>query len=322
MTIKIHKALCLSILMFLAGCNGDIFVDVYLPRGYNEITLSEIDNSKEINFKSDNWGLIYIACQTIDSYTTNAYTIDGKPTNLPFEKKELGTVHYTSDYIDVQVEKKSDNTLKVILNENLLNRDEEMLITVGNEFKEENIKLLLSPTQKYRIDSVVYDWDKFETHEGSLKEMEYLTVNNQQSSLPLTITFFPFKKSAREINFHDSTTLWEEEVYSRLLGTPLPEITIPDVVDAKPVLHDTKVAFGIRDQHLSTNLDKELAVDVTIDGFSRRKVIVYNKLIWYSVPYKIYLSNPKTGKELIFTGKLYSEEPIDYLILKQVVDEN
>ena len=52
------------------------------------------------------------------------------------------------------------------------------------------------------------------------------------------------------------------------------------------------------------------------------KPIIFNELKKYTVPYTIYLSNPKTGNQRIFTGILRSEEPIDYLILKQVLDDN
>ena len=170
-------------LIFLAGCNGDIFVEDYMPIRYDETTVSETNNSKEINFKSDNWGLFYIVCETSDEYTTNAYTIDGESTDYPFEEKKLGTIHIKNDYIDVQVEKKSGKKLKVILNENLMNETVRMLIEVGNSFKLEVIEVQLAPTQKYQIDSIVYDFDKFETHEGGLKEMRHLIVNNISSLL-------------------------------------------------------------------------------------------------------------------------------------------
>lgn len=320
-TVKVNRILCLSILIFLAGCNGDIFVDDYMPKRYDETTISETNNSKEINFKADNWGLIKIVCETSDQYTIKAYTIDGESTSFPFEEKELGTVHITNDYIDVQVEKKSGKKLKVILNENLMNENVRMLIEVGNSFKLEVIEVQLAPTQKYQIDSIVYDFDKFETYRGGLKEMEYLIVNNK-SSLPITVGFLPYRKSTHEIRFSDPTKVWDEELFTHLLGVPLPEITIPDIVDGKPVLRDSKVAFGMKEQHLAVGLDKKLSVDVTIDGFDKRKVIVFNEMRDYSVPYKVYISNPRTGKELTFSGKLNSSEPIDYFILKRVWDEN
>lgn len=322
MMIKPHKLFLLITLISIIGCNGDVFVDDFLPGGHEEITLSESDNIKEINFKSDNWRLIYVFCETSDPYTIKSYDLDGSLINSPFDERELGTVHFLSDYIDFRVEKKSGKKLKFTLNENLLNKNIEMFITVGNEFKAEDIKLMLAPTQKYQIDSVVYDWGKFEIYEGNLKEMENLIVYNKFSSSPVTIKVYPFRKSTHEISFYDPTLTWDKEVFSRLFGIPLPEIIIPDIVDSKPVLNETKVTFGIRNQQLKTDLDKELFVDVTIDGFDNRNIRVFSQLRKYTVPYSIYLSNAKTGKHRIFRGVLHSEEPIDYLILKQVLDEN
>ena len=321
MMIKPHKLFLLITLISIIGCNGDVFVEDFLPGGHEEITLSESDNIKEINFKSDNWNLYTVVCEK-DYLFANAYTLDGELTHLPFDEKELGTVHYTSDYIDFYVEKVSGNKLKVTLNENLHNENAELLIIVGNEYKEEYIKMVLAPTSKYQIDSVVYDWGKFEIYEGNLKEMENLIVYNKFSSSPVTIKVYPFRKSTHEISFYDPTLPWDKEVFSRLFGIPLPEIIIPDIVDSKPVLNETKVTFGIRDQQLKTDLDNELFVDVTIDGFDNRKISVFNLVRIYTVPYSIYLSNTKTGKRRSFTGELHSEEPIDYLIHKQVLDEN
>lgn len=308
-------------LISLAGCNGDIFIDDYTSKEHDEITISETNNSKEINFKSDNWGLINIFSETFELYTIDAYTIDGKLAYLPFEEKELGTVHIKNDYVDVQVERKSGNKLKVILNENLMNENVKIQILVGNNFKYEKIEVQLAPTQKYQIDSIVYDFDKFETDEGRLNEMQELIVDNNASS-PLTVGFLPYRLSTHEIFFYDSKTVWKEELFTNLLGIPLPVITIPDIADGKPVLRDTKVAFGIKEQHLAVDLDKELCVDVTIDAFDKRKVIVFNVMRSYSVPYKIYISNSRSGKELTFSGKLNSSEPIDYYIFKRVLDEN
>ena len=319
--IRTHNLFFLITLISFTGCNGDVFVDDFLPGGHEEITISETDNIKEIDFKSDNWNLYTVVCE-MDYLIANAYTLDGELTHLPFDEKELGTVHYTSDYIDFYVEKVSGNKLKVTLNENLHNENAELLIIVGNEYKEEYIKMVLAPTSKYQIDSVVYDWGKFEIYEGNLKEMENLIVYNKFSSSPVTIKVYPFRKSTHEISFYDPSLTWDKEVFSRLFGIPLPEIIIPDIVDSKPVLNETKVTFGIRNQQLKTDLDKELFVDVTIDGFDNRNIRVFNQLRKYTVPYSIYLSNAKTGKHRIFRGVLHSEEPIDYLILKQVLDEN
>lgn len=196
-----------------------------------------------------------------------------------------------------------------------------MQVIVGNDYKGELIELVLEPTQKYQIDSVVYDWDKFKIYEGSLEQVESITVNNQQAATPINFAFYPFHKSVHKVRFYNTEAIWDEEAFKCLLGTTLPQITIPTVVDSQPVLANTKVFFGISSQDLEANLNKELSVNVTIDGGDIRNVIVFNEMEKYSVPYKVYLSNSHTNKKRVFSGELHSSRPIDYVILKKRVDE-
>ncbi|WP_286832869.1 MULTISPECIES: hypothetical protein [unclassified Proteiniphilum] len=317
---EIHKSLFLSILIFISGCNSDIFVEDFLPGEQMDVVLSETDNRKEINFKSDNWRLIDIVSFMDAPFTTRAYTLDGEPVSFPFGEKEPATVYCLSDFIDFRVEKRGGNKLQLTLNENLMNEDVTMLIKVGNDYKEQQIKLLLAPTSKYQIDSVVYDWEKFEINEGALNEMESLVVDNKNSSSPVTLTCYPFKKSTRKILFYNPAGYWDEQKFRRLLGATLPEIAIPDLVDSKPVLHNTKASFGIMEQELEAPLDKKLSVEVTVDAYDKRKILIFNEVERYSVPYKVYISNPKTGKKRFFTGELTSSRPTDYFILKTKVE--
>ena len=321
MEIKIHKLLYLSVLMFLSGCNSDIFIEDFLPGEQMNVAISETDNIREINFKSDNWRLLEIVSFMGDSFTIESYTLDGQPVSFPFGEKEPAIVHCLSDFIDFRVEKRSGHKLQFTLNENLMNEDVTVLLKVGNDYKEQQIKLLLAQTRKYQIDSVVYDWDKFVIHEGYLKEVESITIDNKSAS-PMTFVVYPFRKSTREIQFYDPMIVWEEELFKRFLGSTLPQIIIPDLVDSKPVCNQTKVSFGSNYQELEISFDKELSVDVTIDGFDKRKISVFNVLEEYSVPYKVFISNPKTDKKSVFSGELHSSRPIDYLIFKKVLNED
>jgi len=301
------------------GCNSDIFVEDFLPGEQIDVAISETDNTKEINFKSDNWRLIDIISFMGVSFTTRAYTLDGEPVSFPFGEKEPVIVHCLSDYIDFRVEKRGGNKLQLTLNENLMNEDVTMLIKVGNDYNEQQIKLLLAPTSKYQIDSVAYNWKEFKIYEGVVKEMESITIDNKLS-IPITFVVYPYRESAREIQFYNPSVVWEEELFKRLLGIPLPEITIPDVVDSKPVLHNTKAPFGIMEQELEAPLDKKLSVEVIVDAYDKRRVLVLNDMERYSVPYKVYISNPETGKKRIFSGELTSSRPTDYFILKTRVE--
>lgn len=317
---NIHKYLLLSILILISGCNSDIFVKDFLPGEQMDVALSETDSRKEIHFKSDNWRLLQIVSFMDEPFTIKAYTLDGEPVSFPFGEKEAAIVHCLSDFIDFRVEKRDGNKLQLTLNENLMNEDVTMLIKVGNDYKEQKIKMLLSPTHKYQIDSVTYNWREFKIYEGIVKEMESLVVDNRDSDTPVTFICHPFKKSIWEILFYNPVEYWEEERFRRLLGATLPEITIPDIVDSKPVLHNTKVPFGIMEQELEAPLDKQLSVEVTVDAYEKKRIRIFNDIESYSIPYKVYISNPKTGKKGVFSGKLSSSRPTDYFILKTRIE--
>ncbi|KAF5032508.1 hypothetical protein DSECCO2_616520 [anaerobic digester metagenome] len=320
MKTRTYVTLYLVFLIFLSGCNSNVFVKDFLPGEQMDIALSETDNTKEIKFKSDNWRLLEIVSPMDKHFTIRAYSLDGEPVPFYFDEKEPVIVDCVGDFLDFRVEKRGGNKLQLTLNENLMNEDVTMLIKVGNEYQEQPIKLLLAPTSKYQIDSVVYDWEKFEISEGALNEMEFLVVDNKNSSSPVTLTCYPFKKSTRKILFYNPAEYWEEELFKRLLGVPLPEIAIPDMVDSKPVLNNTKVPFGIREQELEVTLDKELSVKVTIDAYDERRIEVFNEMERYSVPYNVYISHPQTGKKRTFSGELISSRPIDYFIFKRKVE--
>ena len=319
MGMKIDKLLYLSILIFLCGCNSGVFVEDFLPGEQMDVAISEKENRKELDFKSDNWRLIDITPFMGGSFTTRAYTLDGEPVSFPFGEKEPAIVHCLGDFIDFCVEKRGGNKLLLTLNENLMNEDVTMLIKVGNDYKEQQIKTLLAPTRKFQIDSVIYNWKEFEIHEGAVKEMESFTIDNKTST-PVTFVVYPYRESAREIQFYNPSNVWEEELFTRLLGIPLPEINIPDVVDSKPELHNTRAPFGIMEQELDTPLDKKLSVEVTVDAYDKRRILILNDLERYSVPYTVYISNPGTGKKRIFSGELTSSRPTDYLILNTSIE--
>ena len=115
---------------------------------------------------------------------------------------------------------------------------------------------------------------------------------------------------------------WNTEYFRRYFGSILPLVSVPDLVDYKPVLEDTEATFGLRSQQLDDGLDEDLSVSVTIDAYDVRKVCVYNSVERYEVPYKVYASNPDTGKKCEFSGTLYSKSYRDFLILKEEVDES
>ncbi|WP_285829124.1 hypothetical protein [Bacteroides acidifaciens] len=101
----------------------------------------------------------------------------------------------------------------------------------------------------------------------------------------------------------------------------LPAIVIPDIINQeKPVLGNTKIPFGIKQQYIAADVDKDKAVEVKIDAHDKRKVVVYNYLERYEIPLKVYASNPITGGKREFSAFLYSQSYINYLIFKEKME--
>lgn len=307
--------------LVLAACNGDVFVDDYLPRGAATVLISEDNRTAEITFASDNWGI-----ECIEGWTSGfkAYTSDGKETFLPLKEKELGAVHCKNEYVDFRIEKSSGNKLKVSYNENLYNQALDIGILTGNAYKKEDIRVSLAPTSKYRVDSVVYSWKQFYLFGyGMMDEMESIIVDNTLADAPTIITVYPYRNTRRELRFwpYSYGGNWEEEKYSLLFGDNLPAIVIPDIINQeKPVLGNTKIPFGTKLQYIAANVDKDKAVEVKIDAHDKRKVVVYNYLERYEVPLKVYASNPITGGKRELSAFLHSQNYIGHFILKQKME--
>ncbi|WP_294630210.1 hypothetical protein [uncultured Bacteroides sp.] len=314
------------LLLALAACNNGVFIDDYLPHGVADITMSEDNRTTEITFAADNWGIDYIDGAMME---IKSYTLDGKETYLPFKEKELGVLHCKNEYVDFRIEKNCGNKLKISYDENLYDNPLDINIFTSNAYKTEEIKVRLAPTSKYRVDSVVYDWKRFDLYEyGLMDEMDSFIVDNTRENAPVTIVVYPYRNSRRELRFYPYSAggSWEEEKFRLHFGDNLPEITIPDIIDQeKPVLGNTKIPFGIGLQYIAAGVDKykDKAVEVTIGAHDKRKVLVFNYLEQYVVPLKVYASNPISGGKREFSAFLHNRNYIytgNDFIFKQKIE--
>ena len=301
--------------LLLTGCNGDVFIDDFLPEP-KPIVLSDAEGNVSVRFNAENWDILYIESIRSDMFA-DARDTSGNRIGFPIENEENAVIQYGNEYLDLRIEKNSRSELNFILSENLYDEPVELGIKVGNQYTSKTLEVSLSPTQKYQIDSIVYQWDKFKLYTNTLEEMDAFTVDNTQSSTPVRWTVFPYRYSSRKIEFYCPNASWNGYDYTRYLGEPLPQIDIPDVTDGKPALQGTKARLGMEYQNLETGLDKNLEVEATVEAGDRRKIIVYNQMEIYDIPYKAYTSNPKNGKRHMFSGTLSSSRPYDYFIFKQ-----
>ena len=292
----------------LGGCNGGVFIDDFLPE-VPSVSVEGVEGRTVVPFEADNWGILNVGFlqNELRIYPTD---LEGNFQALPFGEGERGCIRLQSDYFDLEVEKGDGRSLGVTLHENLYDNPVAVNLTVGNFYEEKTFSLSAAPTAKYRIDSVAYDWERFSTYDYGLREVDAMALDNTAGSDTLWWTVYPYRNVRREISFFTPGEVRGEEHYARLLGRPLPAIVIPDVEEGEPLLADTRVVFGIKQQELEAGLDPDFAVKVGVPGGKRQHIQVYVAQVHYDVPYTVYCSLPGSGRTRTFSGELRSDLPV------------
>ena len=162
-------------------------------------------------------------------------------------------------FLDFRVEKRNGSELHFISGENLYDQPFETFVRVGNRYEEKVIRVSFSPTRKYQIDSVAYDWSQFSSFDYMLEPVEQVEVNTLDASSPATVYFYPYKNSARIVEFYMQYGGWggDENDLRKLLGDAASQVEIPDIVNGTPGLYGTKVSFRHHEQRLDAGLDKD-----------------------------------------------------------------
>ena len=191
----------LAVAWLLAGCNSDVFIDRFLS-AEPSVSLSETENDVTVCFEADNWDILGIESLR-EGVAVSATDLEGKNSKyLPFEEGETGIVYCRNTFLDFRVEKRNGSELHFISGENLYDQPFETLVRVGNRYEEKVIRVSSSPTRKYQIDSVAYDWSQFSSSDYMLEPVEQVEVNTLNASSPATMYFYPYKNSARIVEFY------------------------------------------------------------------------------------------------------------------------
>ena len=303
--------------LLAVGCNDGIFIDDFLPEAPS-VTVGPDDTSATIRFEAGNWDILSVEGPTTslrgDIYDAEGNLLFG---NHPLYGDGLLRMTYDDGLLDFGIERNDYRTLRITLGESLRDEPWETRILVGNDYESETVSVTFAPTEKYRVDSVVYRWDEFESWDNSIELQDAFTIDNTASSEPASVVVSPFRNAKRTVRF------WPDDFNDRreeIFGVPLPEIVIPDMADGTPVVAESSARFARNDQQLPLSFPDDEQVTVTAKPHERLNVEVYLSLEQFRVPYTVYASGP-AGRQRTFTGTLHSSLPYDYLILKPKTDE-
>lgn len=320
MKSKITLIYILLVTVF-TGCNSGIFIEDFITDIPDTCTV-EKDKTYKLHFDSEDWDILNV--YSTKSMHLEIYELDGstKKDYLPLENGENAIISYEDTYCKFRIEKRNSQEMEIICDKNLNNHPMNISIEIGNKYLRRTINASLKPTEKFVIDKVEYDFENdFYYCDYVVEQVDGMTVNNSNSEGSITLNFYPFKNSLRKIQFYPD----DYESFNnmdKIFGENLAEIPIPDIVNGKPVMGNTKVKFGLLEQSFWTGrLDKDFMVSTTVQPGETKNIEVYNNIEEFNVNYKVHASNPDTGEECVFTGKLNSKDPFDYLMIFPKLDQ-
>ena len=83
-----------------------------------------------------------------------------------------------------------------------------------------------------------------------------------------------------------------------------------------------EVEFGIQSHQLESGLDTNVKEEITVNAGEHRRTEIYYIREIYNGPYRVYASNPSTGKKQVFSGEISSERIIGYKIISYNIKED
>ena len=293
------------------GCNGDVFIDDFMPGNPPSVSIEQEGATVTIPFEADNWGICSLS-SFYNPFGVQVTDLEGNDLHLPMEEGQTGIVRTIDDFLDLEAVKRNGREVELTLRENLYDNPVELDLVVGNGYEEKTIPVRVASGTKYRVDSVAYDWSRFFTYDYKAEWVYSIIVDNTQATDTTWAHIRPYEKAVRRVRFSIQGEVMGKDYYTTILGAPLPEVPIPDVVDGKPLLRDTRVTFDPDEQDLPVDLDKNFTVLVPVPGGKKMEVGAYVSVEYYEVPFVIHCSHPYSGRTRTFSGTLSSDRPYDY----------
>ena len=313
---RVARAAGLLLLLFAGGgCNGDVFIDDFMPGNPPSVSIEQEGATVTIPFEEDNWG-IHSLGSIYSSFGVQVTDLEGNDLYLPMEEGQTGIVRTIDDFLDLEVVKRNGREVELTLRENLYDNPVELDLVVGNGYEEKTIPVRVASGSKYRVDSVAYDWSRFFTYDYKAEWVYSIIVDNTQGTDTTWAHVRPYEKAVRRVRFSIPGEVMGKDYYTTLLGDSLPEVAIPDVADGKPVVQDTRATFDLEEQDLPVDLDKDFTVLVPVPGGKNMEVSAYVSVEHYDVPFVIHCSHPYSGRTRTFSGTLSSDRPYDYFYIR------
>ena len=217
--------------------------------------------------------------------------------------------------IDFTIERVHPKEVKITVGENALSAPFQFQLRASNEYEWQEIRVEISPTDRYVMDSIIYSLDAYSYDpENKIEKKEGVSFHNLTDGSS-TYTLFPFESFYHFMRFKSDVP----EAF-QLLGEAGLTVEIPSMKDGYLGMNGKRAPFISAQQMLpcsSTEQEEDI-----IPPRTARIYTLWMVYDWLETRYTLYVSHPKTKKQRIVSGTLHSEMPVKYYITHKDIPFN
>ena len=148
---RVARVAGLLLLLFAGGgCNGDVFIDDFMPGNPPSVSIGQEGATVTVSFEEDNWG-IHSLGSFYGSFGVQATDLEGNDLYLPLDEGQTGIVRIIDDFLDLEAVKRNGREVELTLRENLFDNPVELNLVVGNSYEEKTIPVRVASGTKYRL---------------------------------------------------------------------------------------------------------------------------------------------------------------------------
>ena len=116
---RVARAAGLFLLLFAGGgCNGDVFIDDFMPGNPPSVSIEQEGATVTIPFEADNWGICSLS-SFYNPFGVQVTDLEGNDLHLPMEEGQTGIVRTIDDFLDLEAVKRNGREVELTLRENL-----------------------------------------------------------------------------------------------------------------------------------------------------------------------------------------------------------